>query len=190
VSALRTEDESAFVANTCDMRRAFRDMTFSSGAQRMLDEPNAGGHSEVSEAVSFEMLRRAFDAHLIKTEMSIEYEWDGSKKTDFSVLIAGDRVGVSVTRAFHWRSDSLFTVAHATSLLTKKLKGVQLSSRDVAAHDGWTRQMLHVWVTTEDHVATIHDAVRAMDAALIGNTIVFVTVAAGNHSRSIFTNAM
>lgn len=52
------------------------------GAMRVLQEENAGGASEFSEAVSFEILHRLFDCELLKTEMNIKYAFGPwSKKT-------------------------------------------------------------------------------------------------------------
>lgn len=53
-------------------------------AKAICDSPNAGGGSENSEAMSFEVLRRCFNAKLVKTEMEIEYEWSTSKKVTVS----------------------------------------------------------------------------------------------------------
>ncbi len=41
-------------------------MELSAGGERMRSLPNAGGSSEISEILSYEMLRRCFGAQLVK----------------------------------------------------------------------------------------------------------------------------
>jgi hypothetical protein len=58
--------------------------------------------SSISEAYSFELLNIFLGnrIQLDKTETEIEYESENSKITDYSFqTLAGDRFGVSVTRA-------------------------------------------------------------------------------------------
>jgi len=68
-------------------------------ARKLLLSPNAGGSSEWSEAVSFELLRVLLGVDLLHTEMELEYT-PGSKITDYSIRLFGQTIiGVSVTRA-------------------------------------------------------------------------------------------
>lgn len=69
-------------------------------AQRILNEPNAGGSSKYSEALAMEILVRYFDLRCWKTEMEVEYLWENWKRCDFLVKeISGHVIGVSITRA-------------------------------------------------------------------------------------------
>lgn len=136
-------------------------------SQRMLDLPNAGGSSLESEALAFEVRRallvpmprspwlvsprlccraqvlaRAFDARLVMTECELSYH-QPSKMTDFAVTVFGEKIGVSVTRAFKWcpdQSSTDMTSAEARHLLRKKLKGIHSSSRNVR-NMRWRKQV-------------------------------------------------
>ena len=60
--------------------------------------------------------------------MEIQYFPEGSKKTDYSVLLFGKPIGVSVTRAMKFSGK--FTEEDAINLLEKKLLGIILSSEN------------------------------------------------------------
>lgn len=70
---------------------------------QVLVADNAGGSSEVSEALSYEVLRQAFGVHAVKSEMELDYCPEGSKKVDYAVSLYAERFGVSVTRAFAYK---------------------------------------------------------------------------------------
>lgn len=66
----------------------------SRSGRRLLEEPNAGGSSELSEAWAFEALRVTLRARLVATEMELSYMGDafpalcGSEgRTDFAVQL-------------------------------------------------------------------------------------------------------
>jgi len=156
----------------------------SADAQRILDCPNAGGNSEKSEAMSFELLHLCFGAKLVKTEMNIEYEWSISKRTDYSALVYGQRIGVSVTRGYKHRGE--FDATDAQKLLQKKLNGVNLSTRDVIETDAWTKQMLHIWASTAEMAEVLVAEYHKLPEDLRGNTVVLITVV--ENAPWIFTN--
>jgi hypothetical protein len=184
-TALSVESAPCFTAQRFSSKKHFDDIELSDGACAMLNEPNAGGASEMSEAMSFEILRTCFGAQLEKTEMAIEYEWDGwSKKTDYSIRMMKQKFGVSVTRAMKYRG--IFKEHDAMHLLTKKLYGVTMSTRDVLEHDAWTKQLLHIWATDDYIVDVLQAAYNKIDSNLVSNTAVLVTVADKNDW--IFTN--
>lgn len=175
-------EQTALVVNRLVCHAAApNEFRFSDGAMRVLTEENAGGASEFSEAVSYELFHRLFNAQLEKTEMSIAYQWGAwSRKTDYTVCLGGRKVAVSVTRAMRFRG--IFTETDAFKLLYKKLAGVQLSNRDVLAGDRWTKQVLHILT---EHVYIV-DLLRSTYAwmyektpELIGNTVVLITLTAG-----------
>merc|ERR1712159_921237 len=58
-------------------------------ATRVLCEANAGGASRISEALSVEVLARAFGARLLKLEMEIVYWPSHGSITDFLVELDG-----------------------------------------------------------------------------------------------------
>ena len=174
-----------FVQHVSVPAKSIEDVKLCEGAQAVLDCPNAGGNSEMSEAMSFEVFRRYFGAKLEKTEMSIEYEWSISKKTDYLCSIFKRKFGVSVTRAMSFRKP--FDVNDGIRLLSKKLHGVNMSSRDVVDNDRWTKQILHIWAKDDATVDALIQAHKKMDPSLLSNTVVVVSVTK-NTGSFIFTN--
>lgn len=154
-------------------------------AVRILNEPNAGGTSENSEAMSMELLTRAFGARLRHTEMSLQYWPEGSKKTDYTVTLSdGTGTGtdeshvlaVSVTRAADYRGPGSLTDDCASYLLRKKLRGVLESNNNVVRCMRWRKQVLHVWVPSMRIAKTLRRAYRRLPSSLKSNTIVLVTL--------------
>jgi len=163
----------------------------SKGAQRILLEENAGGQSEVSEAFSFEVLRKCFGAHLLKTEMSIGYWWPHWKKTDYSCTIENIKLGVSVTRAMKY--NAVFTRSDGRALLRKKLFGINESSLGVLERDEWQRQILHIWATDEYVEEILHELFLEMvftEPELVQNTVLLVTVASEEMWWIFYQNKM
>lgn len=155
-----------------------KQVPLSKGAQRIMFEENAGGCSELSEAFSFEILRRCFGAKLVKTEMAIEYWWPHWKKTDYSCRMGEVKVGVSVTRAMKY--NGVFTRKDGLHLLRKKLFGINESSLGVLERDEWQRQVLHIWAT-DPYIADLLQALFLElvfdEPELVQNTVILVTVA-------------
>ena len=161
------------------------DFKLSHGALRCLTTPNAGGTSEWSEAISFEILRFAYGATLLRTEMEIEYR-GASKITDFAVMINGAHLGVSVTRAMSFGRD-IFDFEEAVRLLTKKLEGVVASTRGVIKSHRWKRQILHVLCEDYHNQDLLLDAYETLDASLKADTMVLITTTRGN-SKFIYSS--
>lgn len=141
--------------------------------------PNAGGNSVFSEVLSYEILRRCFGAELLKTEMEIEYYPYGSKKTDYAIELFGQVVGVSVTRAMHYKGHQFFSPKDARTLLTKKLEGIISSTQNVSAknqRDRFVRQVLHVWAEAPSIAMTLQQEYRRLKSRLRQNTVVVISV--------------
>jgi len=157
----------------------FKSLTknISQAGNLILNEPNAGGNSVFSEVLSFEILHRTFGAELLKTEMQIDYFPENSKKTDYSVMLNNKKIGVSVTRAFHFMGDENYTDLDARMLLRKKLNGVICSSDCVSESDSWEKQILHVFVRSDRVAQILMQEYRKMKSTFKSNTIVFITVA-------------
>jgi len=163
---LATDPASFCMAHQFTTKKPFHCFTFSEGAVSILTTPNAGGASENSEALSFEVrlgwvrtrvmselsrlilptpldlqvLHRLFGAILLKTEMQIHYS-PNSKKTDYLCIVRNQRLGVSVTRAMKHTDPNDFSSEDAEVLLLKKLNGVRESTTGVMPQDAWTRQV-------------------------------------------------
>ena len=73
------------------------------GGRKLLETPNAGGNSVISEVLSFEVLAEyLFSVKLLYTEMELEYKC-ASKITDYSILVGKEPIGVSVTRMMKFK---------------------------------------------------------------------------------------
>jgi hypothetical protein len=179
VSAELSEDESSLFENVIDFQNdPFDDgdlSALSPGGAEILTDGNAGGGSLLSEVFSFEVLHRCDGAQLLKSENEIVYDNPMGKRTDLLVMIDGQRVGVSVTRAVGFPRDAPYTPEEATVLIEKKLEGVQASTQNVAATDRWIKQVLHILAFSEEHAQAIRAAYGASDESLRRDTIVVVT---------------
>lgn len=151
----------------------------SAGGQTMYDTPNAGGSSEQSEVVSYEVLHYCEGASLLKTETQVTY--DTSKPgaiTDILVQIDGKKVGVSVTRSYK-PSSQTYTDEMVKDLLEKKLKGVNESSSRVLPADKWVKQILHVFTANSDATAAVERVYPTIGSDLRADTIVLLTETKG-----------
>lgn len=152
-------------------------------AKRLLNTCNAGGASRVSEAISIELLHRAFGARLLKTETEIIYWPTNGSITDFAVELAGVCIGVSVTRAMH-APGAPVTTASAAHLLRKKLRGV-LSSTETCLGQ-WQKQILHIWARSSSAAAAIDAAYATLEHELLADTVVICTVCEGEALSVLF----
>lgn len=175
-----------FVAHSCTEKKKkkknsvtqFLEMTkdLSEGGERILREPNAGGNSLLSEVLSFEFMYKTFGASLEKTEMEINYHSD-SKKVDYSMLVGDRKYGVSVTRAFHFVDDTLFTEKEVYRILEKKLEGLVVATGNVVRKDKWSMNVLHVWVRSLHVAQLIQRVYNDFPQSLTSECIVMVTFA-------------
>eukprot|EP00771_Trimastix_marina_P003897 gnl/Trimastix_PCT/608.p1 GENE.gnl/Trimastix_PCT/608~~gnl/Trimastix_PCT/608.p1 ORF type:complete len:440 (-),score=67.24 gnl/Trimastix_PCT/608:186-1505(-) len=173
---LESQDH-AFLVNHYQALIPFHQFTFSSGAFRILHEPNAGGNSVNSEALSFEVLHRMYGAKLLKTEMEIIYYHPWWKKTDYLLTIDGRPLAISVTRAMKYPHPSMFTYQDAIDLLAKKLNGINISTAGMDASNPWERQVLHIWVQSERIAEMLQEVYHHLNPKLLSNTIIIATVA-------------
>lgn len=156
------------------------------GGQHLAATPNAGGSSGLSEIFAFEELAHCEMAALLKTETEIVYDTTG-KITDLEVLIAGRKIGVSVTRAVAFPFGQPYTLNAASTLITKKLTDIKASTMNVSAADRWDKQILAVLAWDDQAADIVTQAWTAADAQTKADTIVIVTVTAGEDTF-IYTN--
>jgi len=76
-----------------------------------------------------------------------------------------------------------YTVEDAAKLLNKKLNGVLRASKNTM--EKWSKQILHVWVTSLAVSVLIAEAYNQLPENLKSNTVVLVTVTENNE---VFTN--
>ncbi len=158
-------------------------MNLTKDSKRILNTPNAGGSSIESETLSFEILKRYYNAKLLKTEMEVPYWPEGGSINDYVVYLFECVIGVSVTRAMNFKS-GIISAEDAKNLLVKKLKGIYQSSRNSLIK--WDKQILHVWVENECNCETIFGAWLDLDSQLKSNTVMVITVA--TNSKEVFVS--
>ena len=161
-----------------DCFRPLRKVCWSGGAARMLRLPNAGGSSILSEALAFEVLARAFEASLEKTELELCYR-HGSKMTDFAVAMYGtERLGVSVTRAYKWwgrrQLPAGLDAYEVRRLLKKKLAAINISSQNVVNY-AFRKQLLLVWAFDQRDAMLIERTYMALPGVMRSNTVLLIT---------------
>ncbi|CAF0816765.1 unnamed protein product [Brachionus calyciflorus] len=176
-------NKNGFVITYFHQVKSFKTMKLTIDARRIQDTPNAGGSSIESEALSFEILKKFFNAELLKTEMEVVYFPEGGSITDYVIRIFNKVIGVSVTRAMK-KNFELYTIEDADNLLRKKLKGILQSSRNSLVK--WHKQILHVWAFDENCVDSLLIAWSELNYELKSNTVLIITVA--NKSKEVFVN--
>ena len=127
-------------------------------AKEIYSQPNAGGNSEHSEALSMDLLHELYEANDVKTEMNIEYFDPNWKKCDFLCKIFDQNWGVSVTRAMSFPDPDKFTKQDATNLLTKKLRGLIIAKQGMLINDNFLKSILHIWCETPKTAGYIIEA--------------------------------
>lgn len=155
-------------------------------ANQIMIEPNAGGASVVSEALSMELLNRRFGANDVATEMAIQYWCPNWKKIDYIATIHGHRTGVSVTRAMGYPDSSAFTEEDADRLCYKKLFGMIVARAGISRAFSYKRSILHCFCqddriaglmkTAFEKLVMLDEQKGESESSLTGNIIVILTV--------------
>eukprot|EP00164_Ancoracysta_twista_P009572 GFYU01014203.1.p1 GENE.GFYU01014203.1~~GFYU01014203.1.p1 ORF type:complete len:424 (-),score=90.29 GFYU01014203.1:218-1489(-) len=158
-----------------------------SQGKRLMDEPNAGGNSVNSEALSFEVLEACFRATILRTEMEVKYKTPDSKKIDYTCEMMEYTIGVSVTRAMKYKGP--FTEEDARYLYTKKLTGLHSARKTVSSRDRWDKQVLHIWAVSKEIACTLETVFRELPRELKAEVLVIVTVSK-NIDHIVFQNAL
>jgi hypothetical protein len=172
--------EPVIFRNIVDLgEQEFSEDLLSEGGLQIYEAGNLGGSSLHSEILSYEVLARCEGAQLQKTEGEIVYQDEAGKKTDLLVEIDAHRVGVSVTRAYHYPPDEAYTVEEGLSLLEDKLEDVLLSADNVDLSDAWTRSMLHVIAYDSIAADAIETAHEQLSPDVRDSTLIIVTVTDG-----------
>ena len=179
---IKNTKDSGCLINYFDQIKLFEKIRLTDDAKRIMFTPNAGGNSVESETLSFEMLKKSFNAKLLKTEMEVTYWPQGGSITDYVCYMFDSVIGVSVTRAMKYNGE--FTIEDASKLLTKKLRGVSQSSRNSLIK--WDKQILHVWLMTSENAQLTMTAWDELDQSLKGNTVLLITIA--EKSSELFIN--
>ena len=148
-------------------------------AKKRYEEPNAGGSSKCTEVMSMQLLMACEGATVNKLETEITYDAKG-KIADYIIDIGGTKTGVSVTRAYKGPVVDVYTLEDATSLLEKKLAGIEEARQNVSQTDVWDTSMIHIWTLHPAWADTVVEAWNALDSEMKSSTVVLITVEEGS----------
>lgn len=157
--------------------RRLAEMQLGDEAQLVLRSQNAGGNSELSEALSVEYLCAVFGARRVTPEMQVQY-WIQYKIVDYLTYVHGKRIGVSVTRAMGYPSADCFTLADAQRLLHKKLYGLIVARASTCSSDGFYNSLLHIWCQDRRIAELVREAWGSAELELRDHIVVLCTVTA------------
>src|SRR3989338_3290815 len=133
--------------------------------------------STASMVISFENFHKR-GAQLLKTEGEIAWKHlpDHAKPIDRLSVIGGEKVGVSVTRAFEYQGE--FTLERAKKLLNGKFEGLKSGIPNLAnpAEDMWDVGVVHVIAPSEGNAQLVKEAFNGIDKSIIGNNKIIITV--------------
>lgn len=115
-----------------------------------------GGNARASEMMAFRILNTAANARLLASEHQVEY----SKRcscADMVLECGEERIGVSVTRVYNYRSNPV-CFDSVRRLLERKLKSIEVAQSCVKPEWEWTRCSLFVWVARQQDLQLVLDA--------------------------------
>lgn len=161
--------------------------TLHQGSRQVLCEPNAGGNSFHSEALSFEVLQATIHARNLVMEMQVEYQSSHGSMVDFVCQVGEHLVGVSVTRAMHFLGSEHFTPVEALVLLEKKLGGLFRAKANVTGKHQFDRQILHVFAQGPKVAQMVKECFLDKFAHLV-SVCCLITVCEDVLSRFVFFN--
>lgn len=157
-------------------------------AKKILDMPNAGGSSILSEALSMQILHDQYHATGVRTEMEIEYWSDWWKRCDYLTKINGENVAVSVTRVAYAPGKE-FTEEMAIQLFEKKLYGLVVARAGLITEtdESFFKSILHILCRSEKEVQILRTIYDRLSMELRSDIEVIITVVTGR-TDLIFTN--
>lgn len=182
---------SILVKHSLTQTKEFEKWEVCEYAKKIYLEPNAGGKSVNSEAISANVLNHLYNITDITTEMEIQYRWYNYKRCDYICELYGQRVGVSVTRAMGYPDPSNFTPEHAWKLLNKKIDGLLIAREGVIDKYNFNKCVLHVWCENEDIADMIIDQyniLREISGDEMNDIIVILSVTQENNAPFIYYN--
>ncbi|MFB6418125.1 MULTISPECIES: hypothetical protein [Bradyrhizobium] len=147
----------------------------SEAAQTIISSHAPGASAALSEAFSFEVLFRAANAELIKTEDQIQYLDQGGEKIDYTVEIDGDVFGVSAGKAAEFPPGTPIGAPDALAFVESSLQEIQMARANVTMDDQWSKGILHYLAIDQQAADAVSAAWNAVDDGTRGDTILIVT---------------
>lgn len=186
IQLLNNERKSEFIYTDIFISHhsRFSQFSLSNDAQLTLDVENAGGKSEISEALSVEYMCQTFGASNVVPEMDIQY-WIDYKMADYIITIYGNRVGVSVTRAMGYPTANDFDENDASRLLRKKMYGLIVARNSTNDEHSFFKSILHIWCQTKRIADLLTNAYLQLEQDLRDDIIVACTITS---SKFVFDN--
>jgi len=162
-------------------------------ALKSLYEVNAGGSSEISEALSMNYFNDLYGINDFILEMDVKYDVFHCSMCDFVMGTDNNRIGVSVTRALNFHDKYNYTVEDAERLLRKKLFGLIVARSGISKLHNFDKCILHIWCINEAAAMSLHDAYNNIISETnitnnddgINDVVVIITVC---DNDSIYTN--
>ena len=181
-----------FTTDSWNVPSDFEEIVWMDTSHRSMEIPNAGGSSNISEALSMEYLHAKYGAECFVPEMEVVY-WIESCLCDFLMVLPGENIGVSVTRAISYpfgvKGHSEYTIERARELLNRKLYKLLVARNAISEEQSFYRSILHVWCYDEQTAACIkraHEEMVEADVDLTYNDVhVICTVC---DTEYIYTN--
>lgn len=160
-------------------------VVISPDASRVLNNPNAGGNSILSEALACDILGRLHGATNVHTEMEVNYIYSNWKICDFTIDIYENRVGISVTRAMNYKDPAAYTLDDAKTLLRKKTNGLILARDNATYIDTFYTSILFIWCQTTRIAELLCEAYMSLNEDLTPPELIIYCVV--SDVREIFT---
>lgn len=180
-----------FSIDICVLPASFGSMsdTMIPDSIRSLTIPNAGGSSNISEALSMDYMHRMYGYKRFIPEMEVSY-WIESSMCDFLMVDSnGSNIGVSVTRAIRFPFTIDFTEEDAESLLRRKLYKLMVARNAISEEQSFFDSILHIWCYSVNGARNILKSYNKMiesdSESTYNNVHVICTVC---DSRFIYTN--
>lgn len=167
---------------------SFTSIDLSETPRRSLKIQNAGGSSNISEALSIQYMHYLLGVKEFVPECEVDY-WIEYKMCDYIMKYQDANIGVSVTRAMTYPFDKEFTYDHAMCLLNKKLNGLIIARNAVNPRHRFYKSILHVWCMNQIAAQNIEKAYMTFhqnDNKKVYSTIYVICTVSKN--QYIFTN--
>jgi hypothetical protein len=140
----------------------FDQIGFSDTALRSMKIQNAGGSSNISEALSMYYFQGLITSPRAPSptfvpECEVDY-WIEYKMCDFLMTWGNVNIGVSVTRAVRYPFEIEYTVSDGLTLLKRKLDGLIIARNAVNTRHQFFKSILHVWCYSQTAAVHIQEA--------------------------------
>lgn len=145
-----------FTSDLCILPN-YSSIVFNENIKYTLSIKNAGGSSEISEALSMYYMQSRFGAYNFVPEMEINY-YTESSICDYVMLVNDVPIGVSVTRAFSYPRNKIISPIFARSLLLKKMFGIASAKHSISKKYSFDKSIIHIWCKSWDDIDLISDA--------------------------------